>query len=121
MNKEKKAIIAANLKPILSKYNVKGSLKVDNRTITLTLRQGKLNLQNDWRNPKLNGPILTNLCYNKNFHEEFWSGQSFNFFEEAKAALKSAGYYNNSNMMIDYHDVAYYWDIEIEDYKFIAD
>jgi len=120
MNQELKQIIAANLKPVLAKYNVKGSLRVDHSEIILTLRQGKLNLQNDWTNPKLNGQIWTDLYYNRYCHE-FWSGQSFNFFEEAKAALKSAGYYDNSNIMTDYHDVAYYYNIDIENYKYIGD
>lgn len=111
MNQELKAIIAANLKPILSKYSVKGSLRVDHRAIILTLRQGKLNLQNDWRNPKLNGQIRTNVHYNRYCHKEFWSGQSFNFFEETKAVLK----------MTDYHDVAYYYDIDMQNYKYIGD
>lgn len=127
MNQELKQIIAANLKPVLAKYNVKGSLRVDHSEIILTLRQGKLNLQNDWRNPKYYDhrldcfQIQTTPYYTRWPHETYWSGQSFSFFEEAKAALLSAGYYDKSDIMTDYHDVAYYWDIEIKDYKYIGD
>ena len=43
MNSEKKAIIASNLKPVLKKFGVKGSLSVDHHSsIVLTLKSGKI-------------------------------------------------------------------------------
>ena len=35
------------------------------------------------------------------------------FFEELFAAVKSAGWYNNSDAMIDYFDTAYYFDVNV--------
>jgi hypothetical protein len=32
MNQQKKAVIAAAVKPVLKKYNLKGSLRVDNHS-----------------------------------------------------------------------------------------
>ena len=43
MNQERKAVIAAALKPILAKYGVKGSLSVRNHmTICLNIKSGKI-------------------------------------------------------------------------------
>ena len=43
MNQEKKAKIAANLKPILAKYGMKGTLRVHHHsTIVLTLQSGPI-------------------------------------------------------------------------------
>ena len=43
MNQQKKAVIASNLKPVLKKYGLKGSLSVNNHsTIVLTVKSGKI-------------------------------------------------------------------------------
>jgi hypothetical protein len=48
MNQEKKAKIAATLKPILKKYGIKGSLSVRNHTsIVLTITAGKVDFYKD--------------------------------------------------------------------------
>jgi hypothetical protein len=46
------------------------------------------------------------------FHDHF-EGKSKQFLTEAFDALKSAGYYNNTDASIDYFDTAYYYDINI--------
>ena len=48
MNQEKKAKIAARIKPILKKYGMKGSLAVRNHsTIVLNLKSGKTDFGGD--------------------------------------------------------------------------
>ena len=43
MNQEKKAKIAANLKPVLKKYGIKGTLSVRNHSsISLNIKSGKI-------------------------------------------------------------------------------
>ena len=101
MNSEKKAIIASNLKPVLKKYNMKGSLSVSHHSsIVLTLKSGKIEFgARDQVNPYW-------------FHEHY-EGVAKEFLTEAFAALKSAGWYNNTRSEIDYFDIAYYVDINI--------
>ena len=101
MNSEKKAIIASNLKPVLKKYNMKGSLSVNHHSsIVLTLKSGKIEFgTRDQVNPYW-------------FHEHY-EGVAKEFLTEAFAALKSAGWYNNTRSEIDYFDIAYYVDINI--------
>ena len=112
MSQEKKAIIAAKLKPILKKYGVKGTLSVRNHmSIVLTLRSGKIDFFEDYgdREDARKFGIQVNPYW---FHDHF-TGVSKQFLAEAFDALKSAGYYNNSDAMIDYFDTAYYYDINI--------
>ena len=101
MNQEKKAKSAANLKPVLKKYGMKGSLRVRNHmSIVLTLKSGKINFE---------GREQVNPYW---FHDHY-EGVAKKFLTEAFAALKSAGWYNNTRSEIDYFDIAYYVDINI--------
>lgn len=112
MNQEKKAVIAANLKPILKKYGVKGTLSVRNHsTIVLNIKVGTIDFYGDYgdREDARKFGIQVNPYW---FHEHF-EGRAKEFLTEAFDALKSAGYYNNSDAMIDYFDTAYYYNINI--------
>lgn len=112
MNSEKKAIIASNLKPVLKKFGVKGSLSVDHHSsIVLTLKSGKIEFGSDRQQ------------VNPYWFHEHYDGVAKEFLTEAFAALKSAGWYNNTRSEIDYFDIAYYVDINIgkwnKPYQFI--
>ena len=128
MNQERKAKIASLLKPVLKKYGVKGSLSVRNHsTICLTLKSGKIDfienyIQTDNEKPYAKHFSEDQVAYiRKNqsidvnpywFHEHF-TGKSKQFLAEAFAALKGAGWYDNSDAQIDYFDTAYYANINI--------
>lgn len=119
MNKDKKAVIATNIKPILKKYGVKGSLSVGNKsTITLKIKSAPLDFitnyndttgSDDARYQNVEG----NLNVNPYWFQTQFTGQVLAFLSEAFAALKSAGYYSNTDIMTDYFDDAYYYGIEV--------
>ena len=112
MNQEKKAVIAAKLKPVLKKYGVKGTLSVRNHSsIVLNVKSGPVDFITDYGDAEdaRKFGIQVNPYW---FHEHF-TGKSKKFLEEAFDALKGAGYYDNSNAQIDYFDTAYYYDINI--------
>lgn len=100
INQNKKATIAANLKPVLSKYGMKGSLSIRNHsTVVLTLTSGPIDFEGKGVNV-------------------YWVADHFDgiaraFLLEALAALKSAGWYDRSNAMADHFDTAYYVDIKV--------
>ena len=97
INQEGKAKIAAALKPILAKYGMKGSLRVNNYTsISLTLMQGPIDFGSD----KLQ---VNQYWIAHNFH-----GIAKQFLEEAYAAMKAANWYGDSDAMVDHFDTAYY-------------
>jgi hypothetical protein len=116
MNQEKKKVIASKLKPVLKKYGVKGTLSVRNHSsIVLNVKAGKIDFFEDYgdREDAKKFGIQVNPYW---FHDHF-EGKSKQFLTEAFDALKSAGYYDNSDASIDYFDTAYYYDINIGNWK----
>ena len=112
MNQEKKAVIAAKLKPVLKKYGVKGTLSVRNHSsIVLNVKSGKVDFIKDYGDAE--DARKFGIQVNPYWFQDHFVGKSKKFLAEAFAALKSAGYYNNSDAQIDYFDTAYYYDINI--------
>jgi len=112
MNQEKKAVIAAKLKPILKKYGVKGTLSVgaDSRK-KLNVKAGKVDFITDYGDAE--DARKFGIQVNPYWFQDHFTGKSKKFLAEAFDALKGAGYYNNSDAMTDYFDTAYYYDINI--------
>jgi hypothetical protein len=124
MNQERKSKITQALKPILAKYKVKGSLSVRNHsTIVLTLKSGAIDFignsnrvcGNDFYQVQ-RGFKPTTSGYdqvNPYWFQDHYDGDAKAFLTEAMNALKSADWYDESNAMIDYFNIAYYVDINI--------
>ena len=124
MNQERKAKITKMLKPILAKYKVKGSLSVRNHsTIVLTLKSGAIDFignsnrvcGNDFYQVQ-RGFKPTTSGYdqvNPYWFQDHYDGDAKAFLTEAFKALKSADWYDESNAMIDYFNIAYYVDVNI--------
>ena len=124
MNQERKAKITKMLKPILAKYKVKGSLSVRNHsTIVLTLKSGAIDFignsnrvcGNDFYQVQ-RGFKPTTSGYdqvNPYWFQDHYDGDAKAFLTEAMKALKSADWYDESDAMIDYFNIAYYVDVNI--------
>ena len=128
MNQERKAKISANLKPILSKYGVKGSLSVRNHsTICLTLKSGKIDFIENFIKTDADSYVgrkmdqsqidyirkNQSLDVNPYWFQEHFSGDAKAFLTEAFKALKSADWYDESDAMTDYFNTAYYVDVNV--------
>ena len=124
MNQERKAKITKALKPILAKYKVKGSLSVRNHmTIVLTLKSGSIDFignsnrvcGNDFYQVQ-RGFKPTTSGYdqvNPYWFQDHYDGDAKAFLTEAMNALKSADWYDESDAMTDYFNIAYYVDVNI--------
>jgi hypothetical protein len=109
MNQAKKSKIAANLKPILKKYGVKGSLSVRNHmAICLTITEGKIDFAKDYGADSKFG-----IQVNPYWYQEHFTGRAKEFLSEVIPAMYSADYYDNTDAQIDYFDTAYYVDVNI--------
>jgi len=119
MNQEKKKIIASKLKPVLKKYGVKGTLSVRNHmSIVLNVKSGKIDfVENYLADGKCADESFVrrygSIDVNPYWFQDHFTGKAKEFLADAFDALKSAGYYNNSDAQIDYFDTAYYYDINI--------
>jgi len=109
MNQDKKARIAAKVKPILKKYGVKGSLSVRNHsTIVLTITEGKIDFNKDYGADSKFG-----IQVNPYWYHEHFTGRAKEFLSEVIPAMYSADYYDNTDAQIDYFDTAYFIDVNI--------
>ena len=125
MNQERKATIAKAVNPILAKYGMKGSLSVRNHsTIVLTLASGSidfigdLNADRDYilqRTPEKREEMRKDyiLDVNPYWYHEHYTGTALSFLSEVIPALKSADWYDRSDSMTDYFDIAYFFDIHV--------
>lgn len=124
MNQEKKAKIAAKIKPILAKYGVKGSLSVRNHsTVVLTLKSGKIDFIGNLNKVCGSNPYqvdrgfrpVTNGCtdVNQYWYQDHHDGKAKKFLDEIFPALKSADWYDESDAMTDYFNTAYYVDVNV--------
>lgn len=124
MNQERKSVIAANLKPILKKYGVKGTLSVRNHmTICLTLKSGPIDFigtvnrvcgSNQYQvsrgfQPETHGYTDVNPYW----YQDHYDGVAKQFLDEAFAALVAADWYDRSDIQTDYFDTAYYIDVKV--------
>jgi hypothetical protein len=112
MNQEKKAKIAANLKPILKKFGLKGSLSVHNHTsITLNIKSGSIDFYNDFGNS--DDAKQFGIQVNPYWFKDHFVGVSKQALSEIIPAMYSANYYDNSDIQSDYFDTAYYIHVNI--------
>ncbi len=104
MNQEKKAKIAAAMKPVLKKYGLKATLSVHNHSsISVNIKSGPIDFGGD--------RIQVNPYWLDDHYKD--RPKALAALKEIKQALLAADYYNNSDAMTDYFDTAYYYDINI--------
>ena len=101
MNQEKKKRLAPKIKEILKKYNMKGTLSVDNySTLNLNLKSGSIDFGTDRVNEYWD-------------HEHFADNpQALAFLSEVIPAMNE-GNHDNSDMMTDYFDVGWYISVNL--------
>jgi hypothetical protein len=124
MNQERKAVIAEKVKPILAKYGVKGTLKTDKYSITLTLKSGSIDFIGDLNSDRMRWDISKddlrkdyNLSVNPYWFQEHYNGDSYFFLKEVIDALKAADWYDRSDAQVDYFDTAYYYNVNIGNWQ----
>lgn len=109
VSQELKKKLAPGIKNVLKKYNMKGSIAVNNHsTLVVNLKSGAIDFEKDSNSENYHYQINPYWC-----HEHF-SGAAKSFLVELLAAMKPAEHwYDNSDAMIDYFDTAYYVDINV--------
>ena len=120
MNQERKARIAALLKPVLNKYGVKGTLAVRNHmTIVLNIKAGAIDFVQNYINTvglESRGVdhVYKSRCLDVNpyHYQNHFSGTAKKFLSEVLMAM-NAGNHDNSDIQTDYFDVGWYVDVNI--------
>lgn len=117
MNQEKKARIAAQIKPILKRYGVKGTLAVDNHsTLVLNIKSGTLDFIKNYnetteRRPggfQNSSPAEKHISVNPYWYNDHFGDKVIKtFFKEVFKALND-GNHDRSDSQTDYFDVGWY-------------
>jgi len=118
ITQDQKKLIAANIKEVLKKYpsvKIKYTLAMNKHASTLYLNISQCNL--DFisnHNETTNNQTLLRpdeFMINPYWIEYNYSGIVKDFLIDIHAALKSAGWYDKSDIQSDYFDTAYYINI----------
>ena len=100
-NQERKAAMAPEIKALLKRYNMKGSLAVSHHsTVVLNLKSGPIDFGSE------------HSQVNVYWINEHYDGEARKFLNEAYAILNQ-GNHNNSDIQTDYFDVGWYVDINV--------
>jgi len=129
MNQVTKQQIVAAAKPVLDAYRMKGSFSVRNSsTLCLTLRQGPIDFIGDivQENDQLAvGRAQVDLrawrtsysfTINEYWYHENFTGRALEFLSALLPTLKSANWYDRSDIMTDYFDCSYYINVRVGTY-----
>jgi hypothetical protein len=128
MNQERKAKIVAAVKPILAKYGVKATFAVRNHsTICLNIKSGKIDFIENFIQTDIDKPYAKTMSQdqidyirknkmidvNPYWFQEHFSGKAKAFLTEVFKAMKSADWFDHSDVQTDYFNTAYYVDVNI--------
>lgn len=122
VSQELKAKIAPNVKKVLGKYKLKGSLSVDNHsTLVLTIKSGKIDFAKNYNDfaaeREHSGEPLRRM---NNEHVDFnvywmhtqFTGKAQKCLAELLEAMKGDTWFDKSDSMTDYFHTAYYISIQ---------
>ena len=120
MSQEKKKQIRTALKPLLAKYKLKATLSVHHHsTICLNIKSGALDFIGDMPDEQISFGARTSLDKDKlrqeysidinpYWYHEHYTGKSLAFLKELFPVMKSADWYDKSDIQTDYFCTAYY-------------
>ena len=120
MNQERKAEIAAKVKPILKKYGVKATLSTDRHSLSLNIKSASIDFIANYNETVLqqpggfrnSGPAEKSIQVNPYWFQEHFSGKAKKFLTEALKALNE-GNHDRSDSQTDYFDVGWYVHVNI--------
>ena len=107
VSQEDKKKLAPEIKKVLSKYGMKGSISIRHHsTLVVTLQSGSIDFGEYTHG---DGYIQVNT-YHIDSH---YRGKAKNFLTELLAAMKGPDYFNNDDAMTDYFHRSHYTDINV--------
>ena len=107
VSQDDKAKLAPQIKKVLSKYGMKGSISIRHHmSLVVTLQSGAIDFK-DYSHG--DGYIQVNV-----YHiESQYQGVAKKFLEELLSAMKGPDYFNNDDCQTDYFHRSHYTDINV--------
>ena len=107
VSQEDKKALAPEIKKVLSKYGMKGSISIRHHsTLVVTLQSGEIDFGEYTHG---DGYIQVNTYHIENHYK----GKAQAFLTELLAAMKGPGWFDKSDAMTDYFHVKHYCDINV--------
>lgn len=118
MSQEMKKQLAPQIKAVLKKYGMKGTISVRHYSnLIVSIKSGKLDIIGNYANVSKPEHIVNDyMDVNYYYIKDSYSGKVRDFLLELKDAMNSCpevSNHDNSNMMTDYFDVGWYITISI--------
>ncbi len=122
INQDEKKIIAAQIKPVLTKFGLKGTLSIRHHSkLVLTISSGKIDfIANYNAGTTRNDRYLPKIDYidvNEYHYKNILSDEALEALIELYSAMRIPGWKDETNLMTDYFHVTYYIDITIGTYS----
>ena len=124
MNQDKKQVIKANLDKLLKPMGIKYGLRVRSHSvIECTLHSGCVDFIANFKDATKDtidtrsADTLKAISVNPYWYQDHFTGEAKQLIGDILDALRSADWYNRSDIQSDYFDTAYYVDLHIGDYK----
>lgn len=105
ISQETKKKLAPAIKAVLKEFGVKGTISINNySSLIVTLKEGAVDFGRD------------HLQIHHS-HGSSFSGNARSFVEKIFAAMKGDEWYDNSDVMTDYSDTAYYMRVNVGNWE----
>ena len=123
VSQDMKRAKAPVIKAVLKKYNIKGTVSVDNHSsLVVTLASGEMDFIGEAnrynrevaerRNERFY-PVEGNYSVNTYYLDEQYKGKMRSFLKELLAAMHGTDWFDESDSMTDYFHTAFYTDIKV--------
>jgi len=104
VSQDKKKELAPQIKSVLKKYGMKGTIAVRNHmSLVVTLTEGVIDFEVD----------RDNFQVNPYWVSKHHTGVARDFLVELVDAMRGKDFYDNTDIMTDYFDVSHYIDIDV--------
>jgi hypothetical protein len=115
MSQQHKQELAPKIKAVMEKYDIKGSLAVQNHsTLVLNVKSGKIDFIKNYNDAAANritgyGDAVAKrdgyVSVNQYWYHEHFTGKAKKFLAEIIAAMKGPKFFDHSDAMTDYFHV----------------
>ena len=127
ISQQDKKDLLPGIKKVLKTYNMKGTVSIRHHsTLIVTLTEGELDLirveneirkERHARNPYLDLYLVTDT-FQQSYHHlnkfvELGEHEVHNFYQNMFKAMKGNKWFDKSDIMTDYHHIAYYCYIDV--------
>lgn len=122
ISQEEKKIVLGQIKPILTKYGLKGTLSVSHRSkLVLTISCGKIDFITNYNEgTERNDRYLAKRDYievNEYHYKNVFTDDALNALVELFSAMRMSGWKDESDIMSDYFNISYYISLTIGTYN----